>query len=384
MDNGIYTRSSSDGVNWSVWKGPDGATSDTISTIQFQDRLHQTVRGLDDGIYTRTSGDGNLWTTWSGPDGRTGNDNQRPFKNFSGEEFKNFYNNFRYDKVNQINYKPSIRGNVAADSRIQTLAENRGYQLRSEATCQCLQTEANNAFQAMRNEAAKNGLNLQLVSGFRSINEQRNIFNSNLGSVSNQQIASGQADYLINSILKTISIPGYSRHHTGYTIDLGCGDNNLLRFRNTPCYAWLSANNYYNAKRFGFIPSYPDGASLQGPDPEPWEYVWVGESDLREKSGSYKIEQVVFNGKLIQAVRGTGDNIYTRYTSNGVNWIGWGSPSGQTLEAVSQVVYKGRLVQTVRGMNNGIYTRVSTDGLNWSDWGIPNGATIGQVSLVVL
>ena len=36
------------------------------------------------------------------------------------------------------------------------------------------------------------------------------------------------------------------------------------------------ADNFYNAKRFGFIPSYPDDLNAQGPNPEPWEFVWVG------------------------------------------------------------------------------------------------------------
>jgi len=33
-------------------------------------------------------------------------------------------------------------------------------------------------------------------------------------------------------------------------------------------------------KRFGFIPSYPENSGKQGPEPEPWEYVWVGEDVL--------------------------------------------------------------------------------------------------------
>ncbi len=95
------------------------------------------------------------------------------------------------------------------------------------------------------------------------------------------KIISGESDKEINDILITRSIPGYSKHHTGYTIDIGCG-NYLLdySFADTECFDWLAVNNYENAKRFGFIPSYPENSGKQGPEPEPWEYVWVGEDVL--------------------------------------------------------------------------------------------------------
>jgi LAS superfamily LD-carboxypeptidase LdcB len=203
------------------------------------------------------------------------------YKTFSGEDFKNFYDSFQYSKVDKITAKPIIRGNSQADIKIQSIAENRGYKLRYEAQCKCLQTETMQAFIGLQTEAKKSGLNLVLVSGFRSVNDQRNIFNAEISGLSNSEIISGSADNKINSILITRSIPGYSRHHTGYTIDLGCNSQNLVNFKNTPCYEWISENNYENVKKFGFIPSYPVGAINQGPDPEQWEYVWVGQESLK-------------------------------------------------------------------------------------------------------
>ena len=96
------------------------------------------------------------------------------------------------------------------------------------------------------------------------------------------QIANGEADAAINQILNFYSIPGYSKHHTGYAIDIEDSGSGLDGFATTKGFAWISANNYENAKRFGFIPSYPDGATNQGPVPEPWEYVWVGRDNLLE------------------------------------------------------------------------------------------------------
>jgi LAS superfamily LD-carboxypeptidase LdcB len=53
-------------------------------------------------------------------------------------------------------------------------------------------------------------------------------------------------------------------------------------FEQSVCFGWLSKGNYKNAKSNGWIPSYPDGAKKQGPDPESWEYVWVGKQNLIE------------------------------------------------------------------------------------------------------
>lgn len=63
-------------------------------------------------------------------------------------------------------------------------------------------------------------------------------------------------------------------------MDFGCNSDNLVNFKTTSCFTWISKNNYENAKRFGIIPSYPSGASNQGPNPEEWEYVWVGEPNV--------------------------------------------------------------------------------------------------------
>lgn len=213
------------------------------------------------------------------------------YKTFTGPEFTSFYNTFEYTNVKQITTKPAIRSTPEADTVIQDLAEKRGYKLRFEATesrlvfvdGQRLQPEAQQSWLQLKTAAATDKIELILVSGYRSILDQKGIFNGalNLDTAKDAQIAAGEYNIAISNIFKTISIPGYSRHHTGYTIDLGCGNRNLTLFSQTECYQWLSRFNYLNAKRFGFLPSYPAGSPNQGPDPEAWEYVWVGERNLR-------------------------------------------------------------------------------------------------------
>jgi D-alanyl-D-alanine carboxypeptidase len=206
-------------------------------------------------------------------------------KYFSGEEFKNFYNSFAYPNVTRIYAPPVISDDQTADARIRSIAEGRGYQLRSSPASDLgtvdgvyLQQKAQQPWLNLKAAAKNNGLTLSIVSGYRSVDAQRKLFLDRLAATgaTNDQVAAGTADAKVNSVLVTSSIPGYSRHHTGYTLDLKCGSQNFELFASSACFTWLSGNNYENAKKYGWIPSYPSGAGLQGPDPEPWEYVWVG------------------------------------------------------------------------------------------------------------
>jgi LAS superfamily LD-carboxypeptidase LdcB len=216
-------------------------------------------------------------------------------KTFTGDEFRDLYNNFAYPNTEQITSTLSITGNATADARIRKLSESRGYKLRSIPVApiqkigdpnlsgdDLLQSKALEAWRELQKNAKQSNIDIRILSAYRSPELQRSIFNSRLNAtgVSIAQIANGEADGAVNAVLKTTSVPGYSRHHTGYTVDFQCGNGTLEAFENSPCYTWISKNNYENAKKAGWIPSYPAGTSLQGPDPEPWEYVWVGTDSL--------------------------------------------------------------------------------------------------------
>jgi hypothetical protein len=203
---------------------------------------------------------------------------------FSGEEMKNLYNNFRYANTNNIIAPPLITGNTVADKKIRTLAEARGYRLRrlardtlSDVDGHPIQILAVKPWQDLKAAATRDGIVLTITWAFRSIEDQRAIFLAGLegAGISTQDIADGRVDDSVDRVLQTYAPPGYSRHHTGFTIDLTCGTNGLTNFAETPCFEWISKDNYLHAKTFGWIPSYPAGANLQGPEPEPWEYVWV-------------------------------------------------------------------------------------------------------------
>jgi len=203
--------------------------------------------------------------------------------NLSGIEFKNFYD--RYEPMPgsvRLTTPPPITGHARADARIRSIAESRGYRLRSLHTGTLvtvagvpLDKVAAGQLTRLLDRARSSGYTLSAGYGFRSVALQRSLFLNRISGYSNDAIADGRADSAINAALMWVAAPGYSKHHSGFAVDLRAGGA-LGPFGDTPVGRWLSADNYRVAKQFGFIPSYPPGAGAQGPEPEPWEYVYVG------------------------------------------------------------------------------------------------------------
>jgi len=227
--------------------------------------------------------------------------NLSDYRFFSPVDFQTLYESIVYTNVQEAQPIVNITGNLDSDNFIRAIAEKRGYKKRVQAITDNLtlvdgfrlQSKAAEDWKNLKAEASKNGVKLGLVSGFRGYEDQRIIFTQGLQeqgvkqfgrNYTNEDILSGQATGGINSVLETRSIPGYSKHHTGFTIDITDISSNktFTRFDETAGYTWISENNYYNAKRFGFIPSYPKGAGNYGPNPESWEYVWVGKEVLKQ------------------------------------------------------------------------------------------------------
>ena len=223
------------------------------------------------------------------------------YKTFSPNGFRRLSDTHRYADLRPITSPPRITGHAEADSRIVRIAEGRGYRLRADTDAgtlvkvegRLLKPQAAEAYARLREAASKQEIRLGLISGYRSFSYQRRIFLNllRIGTTERMQreftleeIAGGKADAIIDRVLEESSIPGYSKHHTGYALDLtdNSSGRDFTEFAYTRGFEWISANNFLNAKRFGFIPSYPKGVSDQGPEPEPWEYIWVGEEVLRQ------------------------------------------------------------------------------------------------------
>jgi len=209
---------------------------------------------------------------------------------FTPQDMVNAFTLDDFPRVTPITRPPYITGDAEADARIRAIATERGYTLQHRVTRGLvsqhedrIQPQVKKAWQRLQADARQKEIDLSIFSGYRSIADQRRIFLSRLdvgGEHTISEIANGEADAAINNVLKTASIPGYSKHHSGYAIDITQENSSLKAFGNTEGFEWLSKNNYQNARKHGFVPSYPDGVQ-QGPRPEPWEYVWVGEQAVK-------------------------------------------------------------------------------------------------------
>lgn len=126
---------------------------------------------------------------------------------------------------------------------------------------QFLLTEATaNAWRAMKAQAARDGIELLMLSAFRSIERQADIIREKLKS-----------GLVLEDILEVCAPPGYSEHHTGRAIDIASSDDPCLeiRFEHTGAFAWLQIN----AKQFGFKLSYPR-ENRYGFQYEPWHWCF--------------------------------------------------------------------------------------------------------------
>ncbi len=220
--------------------------------------------------------------------------NGTSLKTLTNQEFRDLYAAVAktYPNIQEVTVLPPITGQPAADQHIRAIAERRGYQLRSLPVApiikinesglegdDLLQAKAFEGWQALKTAAAADKVPLHLLSAYRSVEYQRNLFMQRLtaAGVTVDNISGGGFDTQINQVLSLTAPPGYSRHHNGYTIDLACYPNGqFVQFATSSCFRWISANNYEKAKQAGWLPSYPAGTTDQGPEPEPWEYVWVG------------------------------------------------------------------------------------------------------------
>lgn len=121
-----------------------------------------------------------------------------------------------------------------------------------------LTPELTNAFNAMRAAAAADGINLWIVSGFRSYATQVATYNQFVANY-------GQA-----FADTTSARPGHSEHQSGLAIDVNLVDQS---FGSTPEGIWVRDN----AQRFGFVIRYPQGKEhITGYMWEPWHLRYLG------------------------------------------------------------------------------------------------------------
>ncbi len=137
---------------------------------------------------------------------------------------------------------------------------------------QRLQPQALDAWQRMQAAAQEEGVVLHLISAFRSVDYQCQLFE--------RKLQKGQS---IEQILKVNAAPGFSEHHSGRAIDVGTDHCPALeeQFELTPAFAWLQAH----AAGFGFTLSYPRNNPC-GICYEPWHWCFQAADEADHSTGS--------------------------------------------------------------------------------------------------
>ena len=134
-------------------------------------------------------------------------------------------------------------------------------------------------FKEMQFLAAEKGISLKLLSGYRSIDLQRDIFYENK-SIRNQTAIERSRDS---------APPGYSEHSTGYAIDVGDGNypntHFEVEFEQTPAFKFMKRF----ASKYHFVLSFPPN-NKQGVTYEPWHWRFEGTINaLRKFESANKI-----------------------------------------------------------------------------------------------
>ncbi len=137
------------------------------------------------------------------------------------------------------------------------------------------------SFRTMQSAAAKDGIDLILLSAYRSHALQEEIF---------FQIKSSRNQTAVERA-KVSAPPGYSEHSTGYAIDIGDKmrpETDFVEgFENTRAFRWLEKN----AARYHFVLSFPKG-NAQGVTYEPWHWRFEGTADaLRQFEAARRLEK---------------------------------------------------------------------------------------------
>ena len=139
-----------------------------------------------------------------------------------------------------------------------TLIANKTYALPASYAPGDLTAECYAAFKEMADAAAKDGVNLFVVSGYRSYSLQSSLY---------QRYAAKDGYAAADTYSAR---PGHSEHQTGLAMDLNSLSSS---FAYTKEGKWLAAN----AHKYGFIIRYPyNKQSVTGYIYEPWHVRWLG------------------------------------------------------------------------------------------------------------
>ena len=161
------------------------------------------------------------------------------------------------------------------------------------------------AFNKMKEAAAKENINIEVVSAYRSFQRQKEIFEGKYKRFTTDGLLPENA---LEKIIEYSTIPGTSRHHWGTDIDII--DANAPRPANVLmpenfhgdgpfCKLKVWLNN--NAEKFDFYEVYTDNGNRKGFKYEPWHFSYAPISIpmLKEYKEKIDVKKMLSEEKLM-------------------------------------------------------------------------------------
>ncbi|QTY27163.1 M15 family metallopeptidase [Flavobacterium sp. CS20] len=146
-------------------------------------------------------------------------------------------------------------------------------------TSKIMHKTAYQPFVEMHEAALKEGIDIQIASGFRSFNRQLQIWNKKYKQYQKQNLSDKD---IIKQIITYSTIPGTSRHHWGTDIDIVDANvekpnGDLLldqNYHGNGVYCKLHEWMQTHAHKFGFYLVYTNNYHRTGFKYEPWHYSY--------------------------------------------------------------------------------------------------------------
>ena len=167
-----------------------------------------------------------------------------------------------------------------------------------------LQKEVKESFELMWADAVRSGIDLKIVSSYRSFKRQEQIWTKKYNRFTSEGMSPEEA---INKIIEYSTIPGTSRHHWGTDIDIIDGGEpqplSVLEekhFVEGGVYFKLKKWMDEHANTYGFYLVYTDDENRKGFKYEPWHYSYKPIS--KEMLAQYQkidIQELLKKDKLV-------------------------------------------------------------------------------------
>lgn len=155
-----------------------------------------------------------------------------------------------------------------------------------------LRSEVAPIVQQMIADAKAQGINLSLISGYRSASRQTVLYKRKVAYYRNLGYTQANAEAAAATV---VNPPGYSEHQTGLCMDITDASYQSLTEgqETTAGYQWLLAH----CAEYGFVLRYPQGKeAVTGVIYEPWHFRYVGTEAATEiMSQGITLEEYVAN-----------------------------------------------------------------------------------------